>query len=93
MAKKNTSSKFATKSSPSKKPTTSPVRNTALPKVQPMPSRAGNSSTMNHGSGTKRTITQEMIAKRAYEIWASGKGGSQQDNWHRAERELRGQSN
>ena len=30
------------------------------------------------------------IAKRAYEIWQSGKGGSQTENWLRAERELRG---
>jgi hypothetical protein len=37
----------------------------------------------------KSQVTQEMIAKRAYEIHASGKGGSQDENWHRAERELR----
>jgi hypothetical protein len=30
-----------------------------------------------------------MIAKRAFEIYVSGKGGSQTDNWFRAERELR----
>lgn len=53
-----------------------PVRNTPIPK--PAPTIA-----------TKREITHEMIAKRAYEIFASGKGGSEQDNWHRAERELR----
>jgi len=35
-------------------------------------------------------ITQEMISKRAYEIWQSGTGGSEYDNWTRAERELRG---
>lgn len=39
----------------------------------------------------KREITYEMIAKRAYEIHCSGNGGSQDDNWFRAERELRGQ--
>jgi hypothetical protein len=37
-----------------------------------------------------REITREMVAKRAYEIHASGKGGSEMDNWLRAERELRG---
>ena len=58
-----------------------------------MPSRVGGSSTSLSGGGAKRTITQEMIAKRAYEIYASGKGGTQQENWFRAERELRGQSN
>jgi Protein of unknown function (DUF2934) len=40
---------------------------------------------------TKREVTYDMIAKRAFEIFASGKGGSQVDNWLRAERELRGQ--
>jgi hypothetical protein len=30
-----------------------------------------------------------MIAKRAYEIYVSGRGGSQIDNWLRAERELK----
>ena len=33
--------------------------------------------------------TQQEIAKRAYEIYKSGKGGSEQENWFRAERELR----
>jgi hypothetical protein len=35
-------------------------------------------------------ITHEMIARRAYEIWQSGTGGSEYDNWIRAEHELRG---
>ena len=33
-------------------------------------------------------ITQEMIAERAYHISQSGQGGTE-DNWHRAEAELR----
>jgi len=37
----------------------------------------------------KRDITHDMIAKRAFEIHASGKGGSPTDNWFRAERELK----
>ena len=36
-----------------------------------------------------KEITYEMIARRAFEIHASGYGGSQDDNWFRAERELR----
>jgi hypothetical protein len=40
---------------------------------------------------TKREVTHEQISKRAFEIFASGKGGSQVENWLRAERELRGQ--
>jgi hypothetical protein len=37
----------------------------------------------------KREVTHEMVAKRAYEIYRSGKGGDQLGNWLRAERELR----
>ena len=51
------------------------VRNTAVPKSQP--ARRGE-------------ITHEQIALRAYEIHLSGQGGSETDNWLRAERELRG---
>jgi len=50
-----------------------PVRNTAIPKIPTAP----------------KTITHEMIAKRAYEIYQSGKGGTQLENWLRAERELK----
>jgi hypothetical protein len=56
--------------------TISDVRNTAIPR-QDKPR-------------TERIVTQDMIARRAYEIWASGQGGSDQENWLRAERELRG---
>jgi hypothetical protein len=38
----------------------------------------------------RKEITHADIARRAYEIWQSGKGGSEYDNWIRAERELRG---
>jgi hypothetical protein len=38
-----------------------------------------------------KAVTYEMIAKRAYEISRSPQGGSEFDNWIRAERELRGQ--
>jgi hypothetical protein len=55
--------------------TTTPVRNTPIPKP-------GNS---------RRQPTHEQIAKRAYEISISGSGGSEFDNWLRAERELRGE--
>jgi hypothetical protein len=36
-----------------------------------------------------RSVTQEQIARRAYEIYKSGNGGTPEDNWYRAERELR----
>ena len=42
------------------------------------------------GGGAKKEISHDAIARRAYEIWQSGKGGSDYDNWIRAERELRG---
>ena len=57
-----------------------PVRNTPIPRPQSSPQT----------SFQKKQPTQEQIARRAYEIWQSGKGGSQQENWYRAERELRG---
>ena len=34
-------------------------------------------------------ITQEMIAERAYHISQCGEGGTDEENWHRAEAELR----
>ena len=57
------------------KTTVTPVRNSAIPKVMtPV---------------AKKEITREQIAVRAFEIWASGKGASESENWHRAETELR----
>ena len=92
MAKKPTtsSSKAATPKTPSRvvsstpaakapvaaAPVSTPVRNTPVPKAQATPA--------------PKVITHEMISKRAYEIWQSGTGGSEHDNWTRAERELRG---
>jgi hypothetical protein len=85
MAKKPVSSGSSAKKSappakaaPSKAVASSPVRNSPVPKVAAKPAVAA-----------KREITHADIAKRAYEIWASGRGGSETDNWHRAERELR----
>ena len=53
---------------------TTAVRNSAIPKIAPVDSQ----------------ITEEQIAIRAYEIFLSGTGGTQDDNWKQAERELRG---
>ena len=58
---------------------TTPVRNTTIPPRPASPIAA-----------KKSPPSYEQIARRAYEIWKSGKGGSQDDNWFRAERELRG---
>lgn len=56
-----------------------PARNTPFPRANAV-----------SATPAKTQITHEMIAKRAFEIHASGNGGSQDENWHRAERELRG---
>jgi len=57
-----------------------PIRNSAIPKdPQGQPSRG------------RREISHDQIAKRAYEISISGSGGSELDNWLRAEHELKGQ--
>jgi hypothetical protein len=53
------------------------VRNTPIPKIAKK-------------AATPVVIAHHDIAKRAYEIHCSGTGGSETDNWYRAERELRG---
>jgi hypothetical protein len=58
---------------------TTPARGTPIPKATPVAAPKA-----------KPIITQEMIAKRAFEISCGGTGGSETDNWYRAERELRG---
>jgi hypothetical protein len=55
-----------------------PVRNTSVPKAKVK-------------AAAKAEPTFEQIAVRAYEIHISGRGSSEQENWYRAERELRGQ--
>lgn len=59
-------------------PTITAVRNSAVPpKSAPAAAR-------------KVAPTHDQIAISAYLIWKSGVGGSQEDNWLRAERSLRG---
>ena len=45
--------------------------------------------TAARSSVTPRQVTHEQVARRAYEIFKSGTGGTPEDNWFRAERELR----
>ena len=76
------SKKSSTKSTGGKKPApkataSTAVRHSAIPKLEAFVAPA------------PREVTSEMIAHRAYEIWASGTGGSEIENWSRAERELR----
>ena len=80
MAKKTTLSKkieTVISKKPAAKAVSSPVRNSAIPKAAPVAARKAVA------------ISTDMIAKKAYEIFASGKGGSELDNWFAAERELR----
>jgi hypothetical protein len=70
---------------------TAPIRGSKLD-LNPAASRSSevrNSPLPRPGAG--KNISREEIAKRAYEIYKSGKGGSEQDNWLRAERELQQQ--
>jgi len=75
--------KSVAKSAPAKAAVaSSPVRNSPVPKVAKSAAKAA--------APVARQVTQDDIARKAYEIWASGQGGSEYDNWVRAERELRG---
>jgi len=76
--KKSTPAKKIVKAAKRVVKTVTEVRNTAIPRLTPAKKPA-----------TPLAITQDQIAKRAYEIYASGSGGSDSDNWFRAERELR----
>jgi hypothetical protein len=58
-----------------------PVRNTVVP---PKP------AAVTTPARKPVVITREAIAIRAYEIWRSGKGGSEHQNWVQAEQELKG---
>jgi hypothetical protein len=57
-----------------------PVRNSPIPR-----------GSQTNGQQRRSQPTHEQIAKRAYEISISGSGGSELDNWLRAERELGGE--
>lgn len=76
MAKKATPAKKSTPSSVAK---STPIRNTSIPKSNSAPA-----------AKKPPLVTRELIAQRAYFISISGNGGSQEENWLRAERELRG---
>lgn len=77
-SKKSASSRSSSskKSAPKATGTSTAVRHSAIPKVEAAPA-------------PRMEITEEMIARRAYEIWQSGVGGNEFENWVRAETELR----
>lgn len=72
---------------------TTPVRNTAMPKTAPPPLRPSPfdapSTTRASSAPAQRQVTHEQIARRAYEISQSPEARSPEENWFRAERELR----
>jgi hypothetical protein len=80
MPKKPVSKSSSKSSSKSYKPSTP---------AKPIPAATVSRNTPVPRPAIKREITHELVAKRAYEIHISGKGGSQLDNWFRAERELK----
>ena len=77
--KKNPAKKIVTAAKRVVVKTVTEVRNTAIPKLSPAKKKV-----------ISVEVTRDQIAQRAYEIYASGHGGSETDNWFRAERELRG---
>ena len=71
-----------------RKTTTTETQSTSS---RPAPAPFGQSQSNGNGNSSYggRRPSQQEIAKRAYEIYKSGKGGSELENWFRAERELR----
>jgi hypothetical protein len=76
MPKKNKAKQFKSRKPDAVVKTTAP-RNSPVPKAASL-------------VPAPKVITYEMIAKRAYEIYAGGTGGDEMHNWLRAERELKG---
>ena len=54
---------------------TTPVRYSALPKLT--------------APAAKIAVTNDMIARKAFELFAAGRAGSEMDHWLAAEAELR----
>jgi len=73
----------------SRAPSAAPVSSTPV-RNSPIPKPVAIAASAPAPVPAKRVITQEMIAKRAFEISQSSFCGSQEDNWFRAEQELRG---
>ena len=71
-------------SMPARAPQSQPAQPAQRPTQQLQPQARAQS--LPNVSGE---ITHDMVARRAYEIYLSGTGGSEFDNWCRAERELR----
>ena len=72
---------MASKKEPSEKPA-------AKAKAKPKAKTPAKKTTSTRRKAPE--VTEAMIAERAYHIALSGEGGSDEENWLRAEAELRG---
>ncbi len=89
MAKRATStSKKSTVASTDEVAAVSPVRKTVTPRKTAKKAAVPVVASLD---AAPAPITHELIAQRAYFISISGTGGSEADNWYRAEAELKGE--
>jgi hypothetical protein len=82
---KNKKSKPSRSNGRAAKPVAAIVARSAV-RNSPIPRPTNNT---NSTASPRREIAPEHIAKRAYEIYLAGRGGSQLDHWLQAERELK----
>jgi hypothetical protein len=75
------------KKATSRRPDKAPAHSAKSAKA-PVSAPVRNSATPEGKFAVEPTLTHEMVARRAFEIYCSGTGGSELDNWLRAEREL-----
>jgi hypothetical protein len=69
-----------------KKPATTKVKKTAVVASTPVRYSALPKLTT---PAAKVVVTDDMIARKAFELFAAGRGGSELDHWFAAEAELR----
>ena len=74
-----------------KKPTTptATTKKAAAPEKEAVVTKKPTTPKATSKKAAAPEITQEMIAERAYHISQCGEGGTDEENWHRAEAELR----
>ena len=83
---------------PAKKPPPAPTAATKAP--APTPSKAASAAatpaqpapSKGESQMSKREVSPDAVARRAYELWLQrgGNHGDDQGDWHRAKRELSG---
>jgi hypothetical protein len=94
-SKKSAAAAAAARKTPTKPVARTETRNSPVPKAvapvaKPQVKPSISSAAAPRPGSAPRAVSHDEIARRAYEIWQSGQGGSDYDNWVRAERELRG---